>query len=147
MLYEQITSDLKTAMKAGDQPRVDTIRFVLSGLNNFKKEKQVKEPDAALTDEETTALLQKEVKKRRDSIQLFKDGNRADLVEKEEADLAIIQAYLPKELSREELEKIVGDVMAGGAGDFNSVMKETMKQVKGRADGKMVGEVIKAKLG
>ncbi len=152
MLYEQINADLKTAMKAHEQSRVEVLRFVLSGLNNVKKEKEIKEPGATLTDEETISTLQKEVKRRRDSIELFKQGNRDDLVTKEEGDLAIIAAYLPKELTREEIEKIVDDAIATvsaatGAKDFNSVMKETMKAVKGRADGKAVGEIIKAKLG
>ena len=146
-LYETITSDLKTAMKAGDQVRVDTLRFVLSGINNFKKEKTVKDPAATVTDEEVVSLLQKEIKKRKESIEMFKQGNRADLVEKEESDLAIIAAYVPKELSRGEIEKLVDVAIAGGAKDFNTAMKETMKEVRGRADGKAVGEVIKAKLG
>jgi uncharacterized protein len=146
MLYEQINSDLKTAMKAGDKPRVEVLRFVLAGLNSFQKDKQVKEPGATITDEETVSVLQKEIKRRRESIELFKQGNRDDLVTKEEGDLTIIAAYVPKALSREEIEKIVSDVMAAGASDFNSVMKETMKAVKGRADGRAVGEVIKAKL-
>jgi len=150
-LYETITSDLKTAMKAGDQPRVDALRFALSGLNSFQKDKQAKEPDAKITDEETVAVLQKDVKRRKESIELFKQGKRDDLVAKEEVDLAIIAAYIPKELTREEIAALVDGVIAGGAGaaasDFNSVMRETMKLVKGRADGKAVGEVIKTKLG
>ena len=146
-LYEQINSDLKTAMKAGDKPRVEVLRFVLAGLNSFQKDKSVKEPGVAITDEETISVLQKEIKRRKESIELFRQGNRDDLVTKEEGDLAVIATYVPKELSREEIEKIVGDVIAAGATDFNSVMKETMKLVKGRADGKAVGEVIKAKLG
>jgi uncharacterized protein YqeY len=146
-LYETITSDIKTAMKAGDRTRLDVLRFALSGLNNFLKEKQIKEAGATMTDEEVVSVLQKDVKRRKDSIELFRQGNRQDLVEKEEAEMAYIQAYLPKELSREELEKMVSDVIAAGAADFNAVMKETMKFVKGRADGKTVGDVIKAKLG
>ncbi len=150
-VYEQINADLKTAMKAHDQSRVEVLRFVLSGLNSFQKDKQVKEPGVTLTDEEAIATLQKEVKRRRDSIELFKQGGRTDLVTKEEADLTIIAAYLPKELTREEIEQIVDAAIAtvtavGGAKDFNSVMKEAMKAVKGRADGKAVGEIIKAKL-
>jgi uncharacterized protein len=150
-LYEQINADLKTAMKAHEQSRVEVLRFVLSGLNNVKKEKEIKEPGATLTDEETISNLQKEVKRRRDSIELFKQGGRTDLVTKEEGDLTIITAYLPKELTREELEKIVDDAIAtvsaaGGAKDFSGVMKEAMKAIKGRADGKVVTEIIKAKL-
>ena len=140
-------SDLKTAMKAGEQSRVDTLRFVLSGLNNFKKEKQIKDPASTITDEEVVSLLQKEVKRRKESIELFQQGNRADLVEKEEADLAFIKPYIPAALTTAELEKMVDDAMATGATDFNGVMKEVMKNVKGRADGKAVGDVIKKKLG
>lgn len=146
-LYEKIGEDLKVAMKSGDRTRVEALRFALAGINAFQKEKQAKQPGAAITDEELITVLQKEAKRKKESIEMFKQGGRTDLVKKEEADLAIIQAYMPKELSREELEKIVGDVIAAGAKDFNTVMKETMKVVKGRADGKAVGEVIKVKLG
>ena len=146
-LYSQITDDLKSAMKAGDQPRVEALRFALAGLNSFQKDKQAKQPDAKITDEETTSVLQKDVKRRKESIELFRQGNRADLVTKEEADLAVISAYIPKELTRAEIEKIVDDAIAGGAKDFSSAMREAMKAVKGRADGKAVGDVIKAKLG
>ena len=103
-------------------------------------------PGIAANAEEAVTVLQKDIKRRKESIELFRQGKREDLVEKEEADLAVIAAYVPKELSREELEKIVGDVIAAGAKDFNSAMRETMKVVKGRADGKAVGEAIKAKL-
>jgi uncharacterized protein YqeY len=147
MLYQQITDDLKTAMKAGDQPRVQALRFALTGLNAFQKDKQAKEPGATITDDEAVSVLQKDVKRRRDSIELFKQGNRDDLVAKEEADLAVIAAYIPKELTREELEKIADEVIAAGAKDFGSAMREASKRTKGRADGKMVGEIIKAKLG
>jgi uncharacterized protein YqeY len=147
MLYEQITADLKTAMKAGQHERVEALRFALSVLNGFQKDKQVKQPGIAITDDEVVSVLQKEAKKRRDSIELFKQGDREDLVAKEAADLAIIQAYIPQEFSRAELEKIVDGAIASGAKDFSSAMKEVMKVAKGRADGKLVGEIIKAKLG
>jgi uncharacterized protein len=147
MIYDQIMTDLKTAMKDHDQAKVDVLRFAVSGLNNVKKEKQMADPAATLTDEETTSILQKEIKKRKESVELFKQGNRADLVEKEEADLAIISAYVPQELSRAEIEKIVDEVIAAGAKDFGSAMREAAKMTKGRADGKLVGEIVKAKLG
>jgi uncharacterized protein YqeY len=146
-LYEKITGDLKEAMKAHEAVRVDVLRFSLAALNGVQKEKQLKEPGAVLTDEETTSVLQKEVKRRKDSIELFRQGGRNDLVEKEEGELAIVAAYLPKELSREEIAAIVDGVIAAGAKDFNTAMRETMKAVKGRADGKAAGDVIKAKLG
>lgn len=146
-LFEQINTDLKTAMKSGDKVRVDTLRFSLAGLNAAQKEKSMKEPGAALTDAEVIAALQKDAKKRKESIELFKQGKRDDLVQKEEADLAIIMGYLPKEMSREEVEKVVAELKGQGFTEFNTLMREAMKVMKGRADGKLVGEVIKANLG
>ncbi len=150
-LYQKITDDLKSAMKAGDKLRVEALRFALSGLNAFQKDKQAKAPDATITDDEVISVLQKDVKRRKESIELFRQGKRDDLVAKEEADLTVIAAYVPKELTREEVGKMVDDaitavVAAGGVKDFNSIMRETMKVAKGRADGKLVGEVIKARL-
>jgi uncharacterized protein len=146
-LFQQINDDLKTAMKSGDKARVEVLRFCLAGLNNAQKEKNAKQPGVGLTDEEVVANLQKEAKRRKESIELFKQGKRDDLVQKEEADLAIIMAYLPEEMSREEIEKIVTDLKGKGFADFNALMRETMKIVKGRADGKLVGEVVKANVG
>ena len=145
-LFETITADLKTAMKAGEKERVEVLRFVLSGLQGAQKEKNVKEPGVPLADEETISLLQKEAKKRKESIELFKQGKRDDLVSKETADLAIIAAYLPKELSEAEIGAIVDDLRAKGFNDFSALMREAMKAMKGKADGKLVGEIIKKKL-
>ena len=146
-ILERITSDLKTAMKSGDHARVDALRFILAGVQGAEKEKFAKAPGLALTDEEAISVLQKEVKRRKESIELFKKGNRPDLVSKEETDLAILLTYVPKELSVEEVEKVVEALIAKGVSDFNSLMKEAMKELKGRSDGKTVGEVVKRKLG
>jgi uncharacterized protein len=146
-LNQRITDDVKSAMKSGDKSRLEVLRFMLAAVNGAQKEKNAKEPGVALTDDEVMSILQKEAKRRKEAVELFKQGKRDDLVAKEEAELVIIYEYLPKELSREEIEKIVDDVKQQGAGDFNSLMRDTMKSVKGRADGKLVGEIIKAKLG
>jgi uncharacterized protein YqeY len=146
-LFEQINSDLKTAMKSGDKARVDVLRFSLSGLNAAKKEKEIKEPGAVLGDEEVVSILQKEAKKRKESIELFRRGKRDDLVQKEEADLGVIMGYLPKEMSRDEIEKVVVELKGQGFTEFNTLMREAMKVMKGRADGKLVGEVVKANVG
>jgi uncharacterized protein YqeY len=146
-LIQQITDDMKAAMKSGDHARLEVVRFALSGLKSAEKEKQAKDASATLTDEEAIAVLQKEAKKRKESIELFRKGGREDLASKEESDLAILAAYLPKELSRDEIAAMVDKARAAGANDFSSLMRETMKDVKGRADGKLVGEVIKEKLG
>ncbi len=146
-LIQKLTDDMKAAMKSGDHGRLETVRFALSGLRSAEKEKQAKDPTAELTDDEAVSVLQKEAKRRKESIELFRQGGRTDLASKEEADLAIIAEYLPKELSRQEIAAIVEKAHVAGANDFSSLMRETMKEVKGRADGKLVGEVIKEKLG
>jgi len=134
-------------MKGGDKPRVEVLRFVIAGVNSAQKEKGAKEAGAVLSDDEVVAILQKEAKRRKEAVDLFRQGKRDDLVAKEEVDLAIIYEYLPKELSKEELEAMVEKLKGEGFNEFNTLMRETMKLVKGRADGKLVGEVIKAKLG
>jgi uncharacterized protein len=146
-LLQKLQDDMKAAMKSGQKERLEVLRFVIAGVNSAQKDKSAKQAGAVLTDEEVTAILQKEAKRRREAVELFKQGKRDDLVKKEEGDLAVIFEYLPKELSEAEIGKIVDDVRAKGAGDFNGVMRETMKVVKGRADGKLVGDVIKKKLG
>jgi hypothetical protein len=146
-LLQKLQDDMKSAMKAGQKERLEVLRFVIAGVQAAGKEKGVKQPGVALTDEEIVALLQKEAKRRKEAVELFRQGKRDDLVKKEEADLTVIFEYLPKELSAAEVEKIVDEAKAKGANDFNSLMRETMKVAKGRADGKLVGDVIKKKLG
>jgi uncharacterized protein YqeY len=142
-LLQKITDDMKASMKSGDKPRLAVLRFTLAGLNAAQKEKTLKDPQATLGDEEVVTILQKEAKKRKDAIELFKQGKRDDLVAKEDGDLKIIYEYLPAELSREEIVVMVKTAKANGATDFSSLMKEVMKLAKGRADGKMVGDVIR----
>ena len=143
-LFQKINDDMKAALKSGDKARLEVLRFTFAGLNAAQKEKTLKDPQAALGDEEVVALLQKEAKKRKDSIELFKQGKRDDLVAKEEGDLRVLYEYLPQELSREEITAIVKDLKTKGvASDFSGLMKETMKIAKGRADGKTVGDVIR----
>ncbi len=146
-LLQKLNEDLKTALKAGDKARVEVLRFTLAGLQNAAKEKNAKQPGAEFTDDEAVAVIQKEAKRRKEAVELFRQGKRDDLVKKEESELVIIYEYIPKELSAAEIEKIVDDVRAKGAADFNAIMRETMKLAKGRADGKTVGDVIKKKLG
>jgi uncharacterized protein YqeY len=142
-LFKKITDDMRAAMKSGDRPRLDVLRFTLAGLNAAQKEKTLKDPQATLGDDEVVTILQKEAKKRRDAIELFKQGKRDDLVAKEEGDLKVIYEYLPAELSRDEIAAMVKIAKANGANDFSSAMKEVMKLAKGRADGKTVGDVIR----
>jgi len=134
---------MKAAMKSGDKTRLEVLRFTLASLNPAQKEKTLKDPQATLSDEEVITILQKEAKKRKDSIELFKQGKRDDLVAKEEGDLKVLFEYLPAELSHDEIVAMVKAAKENGANDFSSIMKEVMKLAKGRADGKAVGDVIR----
>jgi len=145
-LLERISGDLKIAMKRGDRARVDVLRFTLAGLQGAEKDKYARQPGVALSDDEAVAVLQKEIKRRREAMELFKKGGRADLVDKEEADIKVIAEYVPKELSPAEIEKVVAALRDKGFSDFNSLMREAMKEFRGRADGKVVGEIVKRKL-
>lgn len=142
-LFQKINDDMKTAMKSGDKARLEVLRFTLASLNPAQKEKALKDPQATLSDEEVISILQKEAKKRKDSLELFRQGGRVDLVAKEEGDLKVLYEYLPQELSRDEIVAIVKEAKANGAADFGSIMKEVMKAAKGRTDGKTVGDVIR----
>jgi uncharacterized protein YqeY len=142
-LFQKINDDMKAAMKSGDKARLEVLRFTLASLNPAQKEKALKDPQAVLSDEEVVTIIQKEAKKRKDSIELFKQGKRGDLVAKEEGDLKVLYGYLPQELSRDEIVAMVKTAKENGASDFGSIMKEVMKSAKGRADGKTVGDVIR----
>jgi len=146
-LFEKLGADLKSAMKGGLKERVEVLRFILAGVQAAQKEKNAKTAGIALTDDEVVVLLQKEAKRRKEALDLFRQAKRDDLVKKEEADLVVIYEYIPKELSGQEIEKIIDDLKAQGFSDFNALMREAMKAVKGRADGKAVGDAIKKKLG
>lgn len=144
-LQNTLTEDLKAAQKAGDSDKVGILRFLLSQLQNKAIEKRASGKGETLADEEVMDVLQKEVKKRREAVELYTKGGRADLADKEEKEIGLIAAYLPKPLSREEIESAVANLAAEHK-DFNSLMKAAMQQLKGKADGKTVGEIVKAKL-
>ena len=146
MLLEKLTQNLKDAMKAGDSGKVGVLRMLSSALKNRAIEKG---KDAVLTDDETMQVLTREAKKRKESIEAFEKGGRPDLAEKEKVELALIEAYLPKQMSREEVAAAVEKVLAGLADKSNQglVMKAVMQELKGKADGKMISEVVREKLG
>ena len=145
-LQKKISEDLKAALKAGDQLRLTVLRMVNSALQNKKIEKG---KDAELTDEDVLQVLSKEAKKRKESIIAFETGGRPELAEGEKKELVIIEEYLPKQMSREEVVKEVERILSGIAdkSKFGLVMKEVMKELKGKADAGMVTELIKEKLG
>ncbi|MEK7174654.1 MAG: GatB/YqeY domain-containing protein [Patescibacteria group bacterium] len=145
-LLSRISEDIKTAQKAVEAVRLDTLRFLMAQLQNREIEKRGSGSAGPLTDEETLQVIQREAKKRREAIELYRAGNRADLATKEEAELDIISAYLPAQFGEAEIAAVIDRLVAKGPREFNAIMKMAMAELKGRADGKAVGEAIRAKL-
>lgn len=140
-LLERLENDLKDAMRAGDRARVSSIRLSLASIRNAAIEKR-----RPLNDSEVVSVLQKEAKSHRESIEEFRNGNRPDLVAKEEAELAVVEEYLPQQMPREEVvdlaRRVIDEVGATGPRDMGKVMPRMMAAVAGRADGKMVSQVV-----
>ena len=145
LLIQKISEDVKEAMKAHEAKKLDALRFILAALQTRQKEISGQGSDL-LEDAEAVKVLQKEAKKRKEAMSLYEAGNRADLSEKEKFELDIIQAYLPKELNREEIVALIDGCMKEGAKDFPVLMKAVMVRTGGQADGKTVAELIKQKL-
>ncbi len=147
MLREKLTADLKTAMKNADPKTVGVLRLLISALNNKSIEKRTKTGSDALTDEEVLQSLNSEAKKRKEAADIFIKGNRADLAEKEKGELEIIQNYLPKLMSREDTEKAIDKILASiTSREIGPVMKEVMKELRGKADTAIISELIKQKI-
>ena len=144
-LLERIHDDLTAAMRSGDTLRRDVLRMATSAAYNV--EKQNRRP---LTDEEVAAVLAREVKTRRESVEAFRRGGREDLATKEEAEIAVLQAYLPEQLSDEELRALVAQAIAetGAASprDLGRVMGWIAPRTRGRADGRRVSELVAGRL-
>jgi uncharacterized protein YqeY len=132
---------MKNAMRDGDAHRRDTLRMALAAVQNAAKDKR-----EDLTDEETLAVLTRQVKTRRESIQAYADAGRDDLAAKEQAEIDVLQPYLPAQLSEDEVRALVDEAIAAtGAsspGDMGRVMGALMPRVKGRADGKLVSSIV-----
>ena len=145
-LKQKLSDDLKQAMKSGDTLKRDVLRMLLSAVKNAGIAKR-----AALEDGDVLGALAKEVKQRHESIESFRQGNRADLVAREEAELAVLQSYMPEQLSRgaivEEAKKVIAAVGAQGPGDKGKVMQQLMPVLKGKADGKEINAVVTELLG
>lgn len=144
-LLEKINSHIKEAMKGGDSFKVGTLRMVVSAIQNREIEKRAKSSDP-LTEEEIIEVLRREVKKRRESIEIYGNAGRGDLKEKEELELKIIQSYLPAELTEDEIEIIVTEIISRGEKEFGKIMKTVKEQIGGRADGRLVSDIVKKHL-
>ncbi|MFQ5823613.1 MAG: GatB/YqeY domain-containing protein [bacterium] len=144
-LQEQLIGDLNAAMKAGDTVRLNTIRLIRAQLKDTQIAK-----GQNLTEDEEISVLTNAAKKRKEAIELYEKSERKDLLDKEKRELEIISTYLPKQLSEEEIEKIVNqlieEVGAETLKDIGKVMPLAMRQLKGKADGKLVQEIVRKRL-
>lgn len=144
-LQDQLAQDMKSAMKSGDKLALGTHRMIRSQIQNASLGR--KDP---LTDDEVLQILNKEAKRRQESIQMYNDGGRQDLADKENEELEIIQAYLPEQLDAAALEEIIQSIIketcAATMQDLGKVMGQLMPKIKGRADGKLAQEIVKQKL-
>ena len=147
-LRERISEDLKSAMKSGDKIRLETLRTMRAVLLEKEIEKR---GGPGMTAEDEVATLNSAAKKRKESIDLFTKGGRPELAHQEELELAIIQEYLPRQLTAEEVAGFIREAVvqtgASGPADFARVMPLVMKQVRGKADGKVVQDLVKKALG
>ena len=141
-LKDKLTEDLKQAMRQGDEQRKSTLRLVIAAIKNAEIEKR-----RELEEGELLASIAKEAKQRHESIAQFERGGRQDLVDREEAELQILLAYLPEQLSQEEIEaqarQIVEEVGATSPAQMGQVMRQLMPLMQGKADGKLVSQVVK----
>ncbi|HUU08806.1 MAG TPA: GatB/YqeY domain-containing protein [Dehalococcoidales bacterium] len=140
-LKQKLTDDLKRAMKGGDRVRTSVIRLTLAAIKNTEIARQ-----AGLNDGDILGIIAKQVKQRQESIESFKQGNRPDLVAQEEAEMVILNEYLPQQMSREEViaeaRRVIAELGAAGPGGKGKVMPQLIAQLKGRADGRVINEVV-----
>jgi len=145
-LQERLTADMKEAMRLREKNRLTTIRMVKSSLQN----ETIKLGKQELTDEEELTILSREMKQRNDSLREFESAGRHDLVEKIQAEIVVLEAYMPKQLSEEEVQEIVDAAIAqtgaSAPSDMGKVMGIVMPQLKGKADGALINRLVKQRL-
>lgn len=147
-IAERIEKEYLDAYKAKDKNRLETLRLLKTAAKN--RQVELKQSLIPLSDEEYMTVLLRQVKQRQESIELYRNANRHDLADKEQAELEILQEYLPKQLSEEELkdviEKACQPYLAEGMKAMGKVIKSIMDEYKGQVDGKLVSEAVKARL-
>jgi uncharacterized protein len=142
-LKQQILDDTKEAMKARNADKVNTLRFLQAAVKN----KEIEVRPNGLTDEDVVAVLRKSVKQRQDSIEQYVSAGRTDLADKEKMELSIIEGYLPKQMSADQIEAVVKqaitEVGATSPKEMGAVMKAVQAKTQGTADNKIVSEIVK----
>ncbi len=145
-LLEKINEDLRAGMKARDEVRVSVLRMLKAAIRNREIEK-----GGALQDDGIVAVVSTMIKQRRDSVEQYTGAGRPDLAGKEEAEIGILQGYMPEQLSEEDvvglIREAIAEVSASSPGDMGRVMKAVMPKVKGRADGRVVNQKVRELLG
>lgn len=145
-LQQKLTDDLRQAMRAGDTVKRSVIRLALAAIKNAEIAKQ-----KALEESDVLGIIAKEIRQRKESIEAFKQGNRADLAANEEAEMAILEAYMPAQISRDEIvaeaRKVIAEVGAESIRDKGKVMPRLIANLKGKADGREINEVVTELLG
>jgi uncharacterized protein YqeY len=140
-LKQKLTDDLKQAMRDGDKVKRSVIRLAMAAIKNTEIARQT-----TLDDTDILGVIAKEARQRQESIDAFKQGNRPDLVAQEEAELAVLKEYLPRQMTREEIiaaaRQVIAEVGAQGPGDKGKVMPQLIAQLKGRADGREINAVV-----
>ena len=140
-IKERLEDDIRNTMRARDRERLDTLRFLKSQIQLAEKNALKELDDSGVTD-----VIAKQAKDRRESIEMFGQGGRQDLVDKEQAALAVLQEYMPEQMTSDEIEnlarQVIQDVGAAGPGDRGRVMGRIMPQVRGKADGSEVNSVV-----
>ena len=143
MLITQLHEDLAASLKRGDSVRVGTLRLILAELGNIAITKYGNQADANVRDADVVEAAKKLAKRHRESIEAFEKGNRQDLVAKEKEQLAIVERFLPTQMSEEELAEILKPLVAAGEQNFGLLMRQAMEKIKGQADGGRVAEILK----
>ena len=145
-IREKIMTDVKQAMRDRDQVRLDSLRFLQSAIKN----REIELRPNAITAEEVMGVIKRLVKQRKESIEQYQAAARQDLVDKESLELKVLEAYLPSQMSKEQVESLVAQVIestgAKSVKEMGAVMKEVLARAAGTADNRMVSEVVKAKL-
>jgi uncharacterized protein YqeY len=140
-LKQKLADDLKQAMRDGDKVKRSAIRLAMAAIKNAEIARQT-----TLEDSDILGVITKEVRQRKESIEAFKQGGRQELVAIEEAEMAVLEQYLPQQMSRDEIvaeaRRIIEEVGAGGIGDKGKVMPQLIAKLKGRADGREINEVV-----
>lgn len=142
-LREKLNDDLKTAMKSGDKMRTETLRMLRAQVLEFEKSGAGREMNA----DDDMKILLSSVKKRKDSVEMYEKAGRKDLADKESAEIAIVQEYLPKQMGADEAAAVIERIIAeAGTKELAKVMPLVMKELKGKLEGKIINEIVKQKI-